>query len=137
MRTLTIGADNKEAVDAAQVEIFMTLSNQQQQVQQLYNASATSLHVIVPDDKVGLIIGKGGLTVKDIQNRLNVKVVIPQQADAGTNPPVRTIRYRLCVRVGSPLRIPLPPGGGDGSCFYSPIQHIRDKGDTFSSLIFS
>lgn len=93
MRTLTIGADNKEAVDAAQVEIFMTLSNQQQQVQQLYNASATSLHVLVPDDKVGLIIGKGGLTVKDIQNRLNVKIVIPQQSDAGTNPPVRTIRY--------------------------------------------
>ena len=93
MRTLTIGADNKEAVDAAQVEIFMTLSNQQQQVQQLYNASSTSLHVVVPDDKVGLIIGKGGLTVKDIQNRLNVKVVIPQQADAGSNPPVRTVRY--------------------------------------------
>ena len=93
MRTLSIGGDTKEAVDAAQVEIFMTLSNQQQQVQQLYNASAASLHVVVPDDKVGLIIGKGGLTVKDIQNRLNVKVVIPQQADAGSNPPVRTIRF--------------------------------------------
>lgn len=91
VRTLSIGGTSKEAVDAAQVEIFMTLSNQQQQVQQLYNAASTSLQVIVPDDKVGLIIGKGGLTVKDIQNRLNVKVVIPQQADAGSNPPVRTI----------------------------------------------
>lgn len=99
MRTLSIGGDSKEAVDAAQVEIFMTLSNQQQQVSQLYNAASTSMQVMVPDDKVGLIIGKGGLTVKDIQNRLNVKIVIPQQADAGSNPPVRTIRFVLVVVV--------------------------------------
>lgn len=47
--------------------------------------------LMVPDDKVGIIIGKGGATVKDIQNRLNVKIQIPQQPDIGSNPPVRTI----------------------------------------------
>jgi far upstream element-binding protein len=95
IRTLSIGADSKEAVDAAQMEIFMALQMQQQQAQQAYNATSNALNIVVPDDKVGIIIGKGGMTVKDIQNRLRVKVQIPQAADVGSNPPVRTLRFFL------------------------------------------
>jgi predicted PilT family ATPase len=55
-----------------------TLQNQQLQAQSVYSASTT--FVVVPDDKVGIIIGKQGATVKDIQNRLRVKIQIPQVA---------------------------------------------------------
>lgn len=91
VRTLSIGGDTKEAVDACQMEIFMTLQQQQQNAANSYNSSANTMPVIVPDEKVGIIIGKGGATVKDIQNRLHVRVQIPQAPDFGSNPPVRTI----------------------------------------------
>jgi far upstream element-binding protein len=91
VRTLSIGADTKEAVDAAQMEIFMTFQSQQQNAANAYNASASALQMLVPDDRVGIIIGKGGATVKDIQTRHRVRVQIPQVADIGTNPPMRTI----------------------------------------------
>ncbi len=92
VRTLSIGGDTKESVDAAQMEIFMALQSQQQQAQQAYNSTANAMMLMVPDDKVGIIIGKGGATVKDIQNRLRVKIQIPPTPDLGSNPPVRTIR---------------------------------------------
>jgi len=91
VRTLSIGGDTKEAVDGCQMEIFMTLQQQQQNAANTYNSSANTMPVIVPDERVGIIIGKGGATVKDIQNRLHVRVQIPQAPDFGSNPPVRTI----------------------------------------------
>lgn len=91
VRTVTIGGDTKEAIDAAQMEIFMTLQMQQQSAQNAYNASASALLVMVPDEKVGVIIGRGGATVKEIQNRFHVRIQIPQMPDIGSNPPVRTV----------------------------------------------
>jgi len=41
--------------------------------------------------QVGLIIGKGGVNIKELQMRCKVRVQIPQVPDPGTNPPVRTI----------------------------------------------
>ena len=49
------------------------------------------MYLVVPDDKVGVIIGKGGSTVKDIMSRTNIKIIIPQVADPGSNPAVRTL----------------------------------------------
>lgn len=95
VRTISIGGDTKEAVDAAQMEIFMTLQAQQQSAQNAYNASANALLVAVPDEKIGIVIGKGGSTVKDVQARLHVRIQIPQGPDIGSNPPVRTVRYRF------------------------------------------
>lgn len=89
-RTLSIGGDTKEAVDSAQMEIFMCLQTHAQQTAQ--NSSSNALLMLVPDDKVGIIIGKGGATIKDIQNRNRVKVQIPPQPDAGSMPPMRTVR---------------------------------------------
>eukprot|EP00953_Heterococcus_sp_UTEX-ZZ885_P036855 18968-Heterococcus_DN1.PRE.1 len=45
----------------------------------------------VPNDRVGLIIGKGGATIKDLQNRSGARIQIPPQPDANSNPPVRTV----------------------------------------------
>lgn len=88
----SIGADSQESAEAAQMEIFMTLqSQQQQQSQQQVSSLANAIHIAVPDDKVGLVIGKGGMTIKDIQSRTRVRIQIPQSADPGTNPPIRTL----------------------------------------------
>lgn len=91
VRTIHIGGDTKEAVDAAQMEIFMTLQQQQQTAQNAYNATSNALLLAVPDEKIGVIIGKAGSTVKDVQARLHVRIQIPTQPDIGSNPPVRTV----------------------------------------------
>jgi far upstream element-binding protein len=46
--------------------------------------------VIVPDGDVGLIIGRGGATIRDIQDRSGANVQIPQAGDVD-NPMVRTV----------------------------------------------
>ena len=48
------------------------------------------LKLPVPHDKVGIIIGKGGQTIKSIQDRTRTTIQIPQEADPD-NPSVRTI----------------------------------------------
>lgn len=90
-RTILIGGDIQDSIYQARDEILLTIQMQQQSVAQQLGASMNPMFVTVPDDKVGIIIGKGGATVKDIQNRLNVKIQIPQSPDVGSNPPVRTI----------------------------------------------
>lgn len=91
IRTLSIGAETREQCDACQMEIFNALSNQQQASINQYNGAMNGTSVCVPNDKVGLVIGKGGLTCRDIQSRLGVKLVIPQVIDEGSIPPSRTI----------------------------------------------
>jgi len=86
-RTISIGADTKDAADAALAEIFATLQQYQQNVSV---TNSNSMLICVPDDKVGLIIGKGGQTIKDLQTRHHVRIQIPTTADPGSNPPVRT-----------------------------------------------
>jgi far upstream element-binding protein len=111
LRTLSIGADSKEAVDMAQTEISNALAAQamgsqlavtgpsqyQPQQQSFPSTAAAAMYLTVPDDKVGVIIGKGGVTIKEIQNRTRVKITIPQTSDPGSNPPVRTCRLVLFV----------------------------------------
>lgn len=88
-RTISIGAYTKDQANAAHAEIFMNL-------QQSATSNNTML-ICVPDDRVGNIIGRGGCHIKDIQNRLRVRVQIPQFADPGSNPPIRT-----CTIQGTP-----------------------------------
>jgi predicted RNA-binding protein YlqC (UPF0109 family) len=97
VRTVFIGGDSKEGVDACQMEIFLTLQRLQQSAQMAYDSIANAMNVIIPDDKAAFIIGEDGCNVKDIQGRLNVKIQIPHGADIGSNPPTRTISL-----VGSP-----------------------------------
>lgn len=88
-RTLSIGADSRDAAEAAHAEIYSILQLYQQ-THNLSSANSTSMAICVPDDKVGIIIGKGGCNIKDLQNRHRIRLQIPQQADPGSNPPVRT-----------------------------------------------
>ncbi|CAM9958500.1 unnamed protein product, partial [Phaeothamnion confervicola] len=38
----------------------------------------------IPDSRVGIVIGKGGATVKDLQNRTGARVQIPSQSEGGS-----------------------------------------------------
>jgi len=125
IRTLSVGADTREAAEAAQMEIFLVLQQHQMQASM---PPPNSVFIAVPDDKViprkiiiiivtllslrygsyflfryiiwlvvmcfqvGIIIGKQGSTIKDIQMRTQTRIQIPTHADPGSNPPVRTCR---------------------------------------------
>jgi far upstream element-binding protein len=54
----------------------------------------TSLQVPIPNDKVGLIIGRGGMTIKAIQERTGANIQIPPEPDAN-DPTVRTIEISV------------------------------------------
>lgn len=45
------------------------------------DAKATN-HLTIPDDEVGLVIGKGGGTIKGVQGRTGANIQIPGEADA-------------------------------------------------------
>ena len=93
VRTLSIGGYSKNAIESAQMEIFLVLQTFHQVGTAKTTASANMLYIQVPDDKVGLIIGQKGMTIKDLQSKHGIRIQIPPSADANTYPPVRTIRY--------------------------------------------
>ncbi len=53
-------------------------------------APPDALKLAVPNEKVGLIIGRGGMTVKGIQTRSGANVMVPSAPDAD-NPQIRTL----------------------------------------------
>jgi far upstream element-binding protein len=71
------GPGNNAAGQAAQLQTALSEGHQHVQVR-------------APNNDVGLIIGKGGMTIRSIQERSGANVQIPQAAD-GDNPMVRTI----------------------------------------------
>mmetsp|Transcript_8225 Transcript_8225/g.7365 ORF Transcript_8225/g.7365 Transcript_8225/m.7365 type:complete len:592 (+) Transcript_8225:63-1838(+) len=86
IRTISIGGDTKEAVQAGHSEIFLCI----QQANIAGVGAGPTVAIVLPDERVGSIIGRGGSNIKDLMTRHRVKVYIPQAADPGTNPPVRT-----------------------------------------------
>lgn len=46
------------------------------------DSAAATNHLTIPDDKVGLVIGKGGGTIKGVQGRTGANIQIPGEADA-------------------------------------------------------
>jgi len=91
VRTLSIGAETKEDLEQAQLEIQAVLQQHELSKAQNSTMPAEPLYISVPDDKVGVIIGKGGCTIKDIQTRTRTRVQVPPSADLGSIPPVRTV----------------------------------------------
>jgi len=93
-----------------------------------------SLQVEIPDNKVGLVIGRRGATVNDIQERTGTHIQIPSQPDVGKVPPVRTCtisggtpdaqnaaRAEIMGLVSGEIRARGPPpayGRGDGGGYY-------------------
>ena len=95
IRTIAISADTEGCILAAQAEIATIVASgppgsSAAPISSSAPGGANVKH-IVPDEKVGSIIGKGGVTVKELQSRLGVKVQIPSAADANSFPPVRTL----------------------------------------------
>ncbi len=89
VRTITISANNQEACDRASTEIQSVLEAGPNGTGTI--TGGTTLYIQIPNDRVGLIIGKGGSTIKDIQNRTGARIQIPQHPDPGTMPPMRTV----------------------------------------------
>ncbi|KAL3659144.1 hypothetical protein V7S43_015725 [Phytophthora oleae] len=92
MRLITIRG-TMEAKEAAKFEIQSMISEEpgQRHGGGYGMASGQTIYMQVPNDRVGVIIGKRGETIKGIQDRHAVRIQIPQMADPGSNPPVRTI----------------------------------------------
>lgn len=98
-----------------------------------------TLQVPVPNDKVGLVIGRGGQTIKGIQERTQANIQIPGEADANDRS-VRTIQitgskeaadaaqnevYQL-LAAGPQGGGPMTPGGGGGGVVVY-MQVANDK----------
>lgn len=60
-------------------------------------AGLPTIQMTVPDDKVGLVIGKGGSIIKDIQLRTQAHIQIPGKPVEGSNPPVRLGKERAFI----------------------------------------
>lgn len=84
-RTISVGAERKQDAEAAHSEIYQLLQQHSGGV----GVSGGTMIIHIPDDKVGSIIGRGGVTIKDVQARHQVRIQIPNQPDPGSNPPVR------------------------------------------------
>jgi far upstream element-binding protein len=65
-------------------------TSQAAKLQEALSAGHAHVTVQVPDADVGLIIGKGGTNIKNIQDQSGANVQIPPQADVD-NPMVRTV----------------------------------------------
>lgn len=52
---------------------------------------SSTIYMQVPNERVGVVIGKRGETIKGIQDRHLVRIQIPQVTDPGSDPAVRTI----------------------------------------------
>ncbi|KAG7398021.1 Splicing factor 1 [Phytophthora boehmeriae] len=90
MRLITIRG-TMEAKEAAKFEIQSMISEDPSQRHGYGMTAGQTIYMQVPNDRVGVIIGKRGETIKGIQDRHAVRIQIPQVADPGSNPPVRTI----------------------------------------------
>jgi far upstream element-binding protein len=86
-RTITISASSNEAAEAAQGQINGILAGQHRGD----GPPPQALFVSVPEDRVGLVIGKGGSTIKDLQARTQTRIQVPTIPDPGSNPPTRTV----------------------------------------------
>jgi far upstream element-binding protein len=80
-----------EAKEMAKQEIIAMVNEEPGQRSQGAGYGATTIYMQVPNDRVGVVIGKRGETIKGIQDRHLVRIQIPQVPDPGSNPPVRTI----------------------------------------------
>lgn len=111
-RVITLTANSKEAIDTCRglienmvAERIRTTnstysaassapppgsSTQQHKLNEAISAGHSLVTVTVPDGDVGLIIGRGGATIRSIQDRSGANIQIPQQADAD-NPMARTV----------------------------------------------
>jgi far upstream element-binding protein len=110
-RVITLTASSKQAIDECRgiIENMVTDriretgsmasstmsapsggNTQQHKLNEAISAGHALVTIAVPDGDVGLIIGRGGMTIRNIQDRSGANIQIPQVADAD-NPATRTV----------------------------------------------
>lgn len=100
-RTITLSAPSQHAIDECR-EIIMkmvreksssigvSLSKDERLLKEAVEAGHALVTVQVPDADVGLVIGKGGATIKAIQDQTGANIQVPPSADVN-DPSKRTI----------------------------------------------
>lgn len=96
IRTLTVSAPSQQQAEAAQREIESVLAASEAITAARtagggvpVGVPTTTVYVTIPEEKIGLVIGKQGCTIRDIQTRHSCKLTIPPESDPGTR--MRTI----------------------------------------------
>lgn len=124
-RIVTINASSQESAQAALDEIRNIMEGSDRRRGDVGSgAPPTTIHIRVPQDKIGLIIGRGGSNIKDLQNRTQTRVQIPPEAEPNSQPPARLVAISghgdAPERVGKDRKEPwrsLDPGIGNTDLF--------------------
>ena len=80
VRTVTITAPTQEGAALAKSLIEATLANKISAP----SMNEVSLELEVPDKDVGMVIGRGGCVIKEMQNRTRCRIQIPQMCAPGS-----------------------------------------------------
>lgn len=85
VRTICITAPSHAAADAAQTEIYATLSDTD-------HVARENMHQMkIPNDRAGMIIGRGGANIRELQAKTGTRIQLPTEPEPGSMPPVRTL----------------------------------------------
>jgi len=97
MRTITISAPDMGAAEFARSEIHGLLSSGPGGPGggggggPPMEHGGTALIMHIDQEKVGLIIGRSGAVIKEIQLRTGTRIQVPTTAEPGSNPPIRAV----------------------------------------------
>uniref|UniRef100_K3X5D6 K Homology domain-containing protein n=1 Tax=Globisporangium ultimum (strain ATCC 200006 / CBS 805.95 / DAOM BR144) TaxID=431595 RepID=K3X5D6_GLOUD len=118
MRLITIRG-TIQAKEAAKQEILAIINDDHGGRGGHGGHGGSTIYMQVPNDRVGVVIGKRGETIRGIQDRHGVRIQIPQVPDPGSNPSVRTISIEGPVNSLQPAKeevdmVILQGAGGHG-----------------------
>lgn len=91
MRDVTIRG-RREMIEKVK-KIFQTVvqTNSAEVIMKLQSSRDGFEKMMIPNDKVGLVIGKGGNVIRDIQMRTKSRIQIPGKPIEGSDPPMRWV----------------------------------------------
>lgn len=94
LRTITVLASRLEDANAAKEEILGTYSVNHRVKDAFVTSGEVESFCTIPNDKVGLVIGKGGANIKLVMQTSKCDIQIPTIADFGSNPQTRTLSIK-------------------------------------------
>ena len=95
VRTATVSGPDQATVDRAQAEIWSYINQTNQSrgmgVSHGMGGVGAPLNVEIPDHKAGLIIGRQGSVINQLQQKYACHIQVPNQQKPGSNPPTRDV----------------------------------------------
>ena len=95
VRTATVSGPDQATVDRAQAEIWSYINqtnvNRGMMAGGGMGGVGAPLNVEIPDHKAGLIIGRQGATINQLQQKYRCHIQVPNQQKPGSNPPKREV----------------------------------------------